>query len=379
MNPIYLDYCATTPMDPSVVETVAVTMAEVFGNPSSRHVRGYRAKAVIDAAREQVAELVGASSSKVTFTSGATEALNIALRGWVGGTSDVRHAIVSTAEHKAVLQTMRSLEADGVVRVSWVDPAPDGRVLPGDVERLMETGTGLLVAMWANNETGTLNPVRDLAALCKGSGIHFVCDATQAVGKVPVSVDGIDALVLSGHKFYGPKGVGALVVDRRFRSQLAPFFMGGGQEHGLRSGTPNVPAIAGLGVAAELAGERLERDGVWTAHLRDQFERGLFEQIDGLTLNGTSVHRLPNVSNFSVRGVDGEMLLANLRDICISAGSACNSSRPEPSHVLLAMGVEPELALASIRVSVGRFSTAEDVSRGVSAIAQQIQRLRELA
>jgi cysteine desulfurase len=377
--PIYLDYNATTPCDPAVVEAMTPFFAEHFGNPSSNHAYGWAADEAVEQARERVAALIGAEPGSVTFTSGATEACALALLGAGAAYGGRKHHVVTVAtEHKAVLETVAALEHEGfAVTILPVDR--DGRL---DLDRLRDAVTEktLVVAvMLANNETGVIGPVAEAAAIAHEKGALVFTDATQAVGKIPVDVDalGADLLALSAHKLYGPKGVGALFVRRRNpRVRLVPLIPGGGQENGLRSGTLNVPGIVGLGQAAVLAAERLDEDRTRLARLRDRFEKGVRTRVGGVQVNGGGAPRLPNTTNLRFDGVTTAKLLPALRGIAASTGSACQVKTAQPSHVLTAMGLSREESFASLRFSLGRPTTAAAVDAALEEIARAVNDLR---
>ncbi len=381
--PIYLDYQATTPVDPRVLETMLPYFGEVFGNAASRsHAFGWKAEEAVERARAQVGELVGASAKEIVFTSGSTEAINLALKGAASMyATKGRHIVTSLVEHKAVLDTCKHLEKEGC-EVTYLKPSRTGRVGVEDVARALRPDTIAVALIWANNEVGTLNPVREIGALCHERGVVFFTDATQAVGKVPVDVeaDHVDMLCLSAHKIYGPKGVGALYVRRKNpRVRLVAQMDGGGHERGMRSGTLNVPGIVGLGKACDLARVELEKDAAHTRALRDHFEARVFASLGHVTRNGDPENRLPNCSNLSFSSVEGESLIMGIKDVAVSSGSACTSASLEPSHVLQAMEVGDDLAHSSIRFGFGRFTTREEVDYAVEQLVATVERLRALS
>ncbi|MBI5365318.1 MAG: IscS subfamily cysteine desulfurase [Planctomycetes bacterium] len=381
--PIYLDYQATTPLDPRVLEAMLPYFTEHFGNAASRsHPFGWTAEQAVEKARGQIAELIGASPKEIVFTSGSTEAINLALKGAAEMYSDKgKHIVTSEVEHKAVLDTCKHLEQIGY-EVTYLKPTKTGRVTRAMVEAALRPDTILVALLWANNEVGTLNPIREIGDLCHAKGVLFFTDATQAVGKVPVDVeaDHVDLLCLSGHKLYGPKGIGCLYVRRKNpRVRLVAQMDGGGHERGMRSGTLNVPGIVGLGKACELCRVDFEKDTAHTKALRDEFEKRIFAALDHVALNGDPDHRLPNNSNLSFAYVEGESMIMGIKDIAVSSGSACTSASLEPSHVLRAMGVGDELAHSSIRFGFGRFSKREDVDFAVDQVVKAVKRLRELS
>jgi len=379
---IYLDHNATTPVDAEVIAAVADAMREDFGNASSVHHFGQRAKARLDDARQLVASLIGAAPSELVFTSGGTEADNFALRGAADALEPLgkRHLVTSSLEHEAVLTTMRALERRGW-RVTRVAPDRHGVVHPEAVGDALTDDTALLSLMHANNEVGTLQPVAACAALARARGILVHTDAVQSVGKVPVDVHDLDVdlLSLSGHKFYGPKGVGALWIRRGTR--LLSTMTGGKQERSRRAGTENVPGIVGLGVAARLAAARLATDAVTQAALRDLLERGVLARVAGTHVNGAGQVRVPNTTNIGFEGIEAESLLIalDLEGFAVSTGSACSSGTLEPSHVLKAMGLPLHDTQNALRISLGRQTTPADVTALVEALPPIVDRLRALS
>lgn len=377
---IYLDHHATTPVDPQVLATMLPYFGEHFGNPASRnHAYGWAAEQAVETARAQVAALLNANAKEIVFTSGATEANNLALLG----VTDLyegkgRHVVTTAIEHKAVLDVLPEIERRGGT-VSLVEVDGTGRVDPARVAALIRPETVLVSVMHANNEVGTIQDVAAIGALCKERGVFFHVDAAQTVGQIPVDVQamGIDLLSLSGHKCYGPKGVGALYVRRRSpRVRLHPQSYGGGQERGMRSGTLNVPGIVGLGAACELAGTVMADEAVRLAALRDRLLAGLRQLVPDLVLNGHPTARLPHNLHVSFRGVAGETLMMNLRGVAVSSGSACTSASLEPSHVLKAMGVPNELAHGSLRFGLGRGTTAAAIDETIRLVGEQVRRLQ---
>jgi len=375
-----MDHNATTPVDPRVVEAMLPCLTEQFGNAASRtHAFGWAAAKLAEGARELLAAGIGAHSEEIIFTSGATESNNLAIKGaarapWRRG----NHIVTCATEHKAVLDPCQALSREGVVTtILPVDAV--GRL---DAERLAAALTDesvLASVMLANNETGTLQPISEIAAACRARGVLLHCDATQAVGKIPVDVNalGVDLLSFSAHKIYGPKGVGALYVRRRKpRLALLPLLDGGGHEQGLRSGTLNVPGIVGFGRALQIALEEMPRESARLTDLRDRLDGAIRSRLEGVTLNGHPTERLPNTVNLSFAGVDGAALLVGLKEVAVASGSACTSADPRPSHVLLAMGRSKELANASIRFSLGRTNTAGDVEIAADAVVREVTRLR---
>ena len=381
--PIYMDYQATTPLDPRVLEAMMPYLTEAFGNAASRsHAFGWQAEKAVENAREEVAKLIGASAKEIIFTSGSTEGINLAIKGVAEMyASKGKHLVTSLAEHKAVLDTMKHLEKLGY-EVTYLKPDHTARISPEQVAAVLRPDTILATFMWANNEVGTLNPVREIGALCKARGVLFFTDATQAVGKVPVDVekDGVDLLCLSGHKLYGPKGVGALYVRRKNpRVRLTAQIDGGGHERGMRSGTLNVPGIVGLGKACELARLELEEESRRLRELCDHMQQRIEKELGYVQLNGHPTERLPGNLNLSFHFVEGESLLMGISDVAVSSGSACTSASLEPSHVLRAMDVGEDLAHSSIRFGVGRFTTREEVDYAVDSLVKAVSRLREMS
>lgn len=377
---IYLDHHATTPVDPQVLATMLPYFGEHFGNPASRnHAYGWAAEQAVETARAQVAALLNANAKEIVFTAGATEANNLALLG----VTDLyegkgRHVVTTAIEHKAILDVLPEIERRGGT-ISLVEVDGTGRVDPARVAALIRPETVLVSVMHANNEVGTIQDVAAIGALCKARGVVFHVDAAQTVGQIPVDVQamGIDLLSLSGHKCYGPKGVGALYVRRRSpRVRLHPQSYGGGQERGMRSGTLNVPGIVGLGAACELAGAVMADEAVRLAALRDRLLAGLRQLVPDLVLNGHPTARLPHNLHVSFRDVAGETLMMSLRGVAVSSGSACTSASLEPSHVLKAMGVPNELAHGSLRFGLGRGTTAAAIDETIRLVGEQVRRLQ---
>ena len=382
--PIYLDYHATTPCDPRVVDAMLPCFREKFGNPSSRsHSFGREAEEMVERARGQVADLLGATPEEIVFTSCATEANNLALTGAACArreAGDGDHSVSARIEHKSVLEPLATLEDEGF-RVTWLEVDERGRVDPDDVAKAMGEGTILVSIMSANNEIGTIEPVAEVAAIAHEAGAWMHTDAVQAVGKVPFDINGLDVdlAAISGHKFYGPKGIGALFVRRRTRRmKLAPSLCGGGQERGLRSGTHNVPGIVGLGVACEVAGRERAAEAARLAVLRDRLQEGLEREIEDLVVNGDVENRLPHNLNVSIPYVDGEALLLSLEDVAVSSGSACRSSAPGGSHVMKAIGRDDDLARSTIRFGLGRWTTEEEIDYAIGRVTETVARLRSM-
>jgi cysteine desulfurase len=380
--PIYLDYNATTPCDARVVEAMLPYFTTSFGNAASRtHSFGWQAEEAVELAREQIAALIGAETKEIVFTSGATEAANLALKGVLEAyASKGRHIITSAVEHKAVLDTCRHLEKQGV-EVSYLPVDREGLITPQQVEAAIRPDTVLIALMYANNETGTVFPVREIAAVARAHQVLFFTDATQVVGKIPVDVnkDNIDIAAFSAHKIYGPKGVGALYVRRKNpRVKLIAQMDGGGHERGMRSGTLNVPGIAGFGRAAAICEQELQKDAQKLAKLRDRLEQALLN-LGEVYVNGSRECRLPNVANLSFRNVEGQALMMSInKDIAIVSGSACTSASLEPSYVLRAMGLDDELAHSSIRFSLGRGTTEEEIEYTIQQVSKAVGQLRAM-
>jgi cysteine desulfurase len=383
--PIYLDYHATTPCDPRVVDAMLPCFRERFGNPSSRsHSFGREAEEMVERARGQVAGLLGASPEEIVFTSCATEANNLALKGAACArreAGDGNHIVSARIEHKSVLEPLATLEDEGF-RVTWLEVDETGKVDPAAVAEAMDEGTILVSIMAANNEIGTIEPIAEVAAIAHEAGAWMHTDAVQAVGKMPFDVDemDVDLAAISGHKFYGPKGIGALYVRRRARRmKLAPSLCGGGQERGLRSGTHNVPGIVGLGVASEVAGLERVAESARLGVLRDRLQKGLEREIDDLVVNGDVDNRLPHNLNVSIPYVDGEALLLSLEDVAVSSGSACRSSAPGGSHVMKAIGRDDDLARSTIRFGLGRWTTEEEIDYAIGRVTETVARLRSMS
>jgi cysteine desulfurase len=387
--PIYLDHAATTPCDPRVVEAMLPYFTEKFGNAASRnHKFGWEAEAAVDKAREQAAALIGAQDKEIIWTSGSTESNNLAIKGAANmyakqpaSQPGRGHIITSIIEHKAVLDPCKRLQRDGF-DVTFLAPPPDGVITAKMVEAAIRPGTILVSLMWANNEIGTINEVPEIGKLCHGRDIVFHTDATQWVGKMPTDVerDQIDLLSWSGHKIYGPKGVGALYVRRRKpRVRLEAQMDGGGHERGMRSGTLNVTGIVGFGMACELCRQEMDADRERLFPLRRKLERELQGQLEVVTINGHAERRLPHMTNMSFGFVEGESLLMGIKDIACSSGSACTSASLEPSYVLKGLGVGDELAHSSLRLSLGRWTTADQIDYTIAGIVKAVNHLRTMS
>ncbi len=378
---VYLDNHATTPVDPRVLEAMLPYLGPKFGNAASRsHSFGWEAEKAVERARRQVAELAGGSPREIVFTSGATESDNLAIKGAVEALGAVsRHVVTMATEHKAVLDTVAHLGRKGV-EVTVLAPRPDGLIDMDALRRAIRPETLLVSVMHANNETGVIQPVAEIGALCREAGVLFHCDAAQSFGKVPLNVreQNLNLLSLSAHKMYGPKGIGALYVSRKDpRVPLAAQMDGGGHEFGFRSGTLNVPAIVGFGEACAICAAEMASDAARMSGLRDRLKSKLESALEGTRVNGSIKHRLPGNLNVSFEGVDGEALLANMPEIALSTGSACSSATVEPSHVLRAMGLG-EAARSAVRFGIGRFNTEEEIDYAATRVTEIVQRLRSL-
>ncbi len=381
LHRVYLDHNATTPLAPEVREAMLPFLADEFGNASSIHSFGQRARAAVERARAQVASFIGAHEKEIVFTSGGTEADNLAIQGVVAASDRARkHIITSQIEHHAVLNTCQALEAAGVA-VTYLPVDSAGGVNPGDVERAITPDTVLITIMHANNELGTVQPIAEIARLARERHIPFHTDAVQSVGKLPVDVRalGVDLLSLSAHKIYGPKGVGALYVRRGTR--LRPLLFGGHHERDRRPGTENVAGIVGLGAAAELARAHLEEEARRISSLRDELEARILARVPACAVNGDPARRVPNTTNIHFDYVEGEALVIalDLKGVACSTGAACSSGAVEPSHVLTAIGLPPERARASLRFSLGRGTTREDIEYASEILPGVVEHLRELS
>jgi cysteine desulfurase len=382
-TPIYLDNHATTPVDPRVLDAMLPYFTTHFGNAASRnHEFGWVAEQAVDKARKQIADLIGANSKEIIFTSGATESDNLALKGIAEMYAEKgNHIITAATEHKAVLDTCKKLEKNGY-RVTYLPVKGDGLI---DLDMLRESITDktiLVTIMYANNEIGVLQPVAEIGKICRERGVLFHTDGVQAVGKVPVDVnrDNIDLMSMSAHKMYGPKGVGALYVRRKApRVQLTAQMDGGGHERGMRSGTLNVTGIVGLGEACEICRKEMSEESKRLQYLRDKLRTRLESELDEIYLNGSWEHRLPNSLNLSFAYVEGESLLMGINDVAVSSGSACTSATLEPSYVLKALGLGDDIAHSSIRFGIGRFNTEEEIDYVADKLVNVVRKLRELS
>jgi cysteine desulfurase len=381
--PIYMDYHATTPMDPRVFAVMKPYFMETFGNAASRnHSFGWEAEEAVEKSRKQIASLIGATAKEIVFTSGATESNNLALKGVAEMYAEKgNHIITAATEHKAILDTCKRLEKHGV-RVTYLPVQQNGLVDLDQLRAAITDKTILISIMYANNEIGVIQPIAEIGKLAKSKGVLLHTDATQAVGKVPVNViqDNIDLMSMSGHKMYGPKGVGALYVRRKSpRVQITAQMDGGGHERGMRSGTLNVPGIVGLGEACALCQAEMAEESKRLAYLRDKLRDKLQTKLDETYINGTMEHRLPNNLNISFAYVEGESLLMGINDVAVSSGSACTSATLEPSYVLKALGAGDDLAHSSIRFGLGRFNTEEEVDYVAAKVIDVVKKLRELS
>jgi cysteine desulfurase len=380
--PIYMDNNATTPLDPRVLEAMMPYLTTEFGNAASRsHPFGWKAEEAVDRAREQIALLIGGNEKEIVFTSGATESINLALKGAAEFYKEKgNHLITVRTEHKATLDTMKRLERQGF-EVTYLPTDKDGRISAKQLREAITEKTILVSVMLANNEIGTVQPIAELGEVTREKGVLFHVDAVQGVGKVPFDVEKmkVDLASLSGHKIYGPKGIGALWVRRKPRVRIAPIIDGGGHERGMRSGTLNVPGIVGFGKAAELAQQLMPEETKRTYQLRKRLQDYLFSHLDHLELNGHPTERLPGNLNVSFAYVEGEALMMAIKNVAVSSGSACTSASLEPSYVLRACGVSEDLAHTSIRFGIGRFNTEEEADYVGKYVVDQVRRLREMS
>ena len=377
-RPVYLDYNATTPVDPGVLEKMLPLFNEHFGNASSKgHAFGWAAAAAVKMARENVAGLMGADPSSLYFTGGSTESLNTAIKGVASAYQKKgKHIVTVASEHKGVLNACKSLERSGY-RVTCLPVDPSGLIRLADLEAAITDETILVSVMWANNETGVIQPMEDISRLVRNRGILLLTDATQAYGKIPVDVRYVDLLTCTAHKLYGPKGIGALFVRRRNpRVRLVSLIDGGSQEEGMRAGTLNSPGIVGFGEAARIAGEQMADEAAMLAGYRDGFEKTLSASLEDFSINGKDAPRLPHVCNVSFHGIKSANLVASLRDLAMSTGSACSTGTGAPSHVLKAMGLSDEAAFSTLRISFGRFTTQEEVDFAAQQIVEAVRTLR---
>jgi len=382
--PIFLDNHSTTPMDPRVLDAMLPYFVEKFGNAASRnHAFGWEAEEAVEQARKRIARLINADTKEIVFTSGATESDNLAIKGVLDMYKEKgTHIITSSTEHRAVLDTAKSLEAKGLAIVTYLPVDKYGMVNPEDVRNAVTDKTILISVMLANNEIGTINPIQEIGKIAKAKGVLFHCDATQGVGKIPVDVQamGIDLMSFSSHKIYGPKGVGALYVRKKNpRVRLVAQMDGGGHERGMRSGTLPVPLIVGFGKACELCSEEMDTESARIRAMRDRLQAAIMEGLEESYLNGHPTERLPGNLNISFAYVEGESLLMGMKDIALSSGSACTSATLEPSYVLRALGVGVELAHSSIRFGLGRFNTDEEIDYTIKKVIEIVTKLREMS
>ncbi|MBK7737698.1 MAG: IscS subfamily cysteine desulfurase [Saprospiraceae bacterium] len=384
LHKVYLDNNATTPCDPRVVDAMLPYFYEHPGNAASRsHPFGWEAEAAVDIARQQIADLIGADEKEIIFTSGATEADNLAIKGvFEMYARKGKHIITCKTEHKAVLDTCKALEKRGA-EISYLEVASDGLINLQELESLIRPDTILVSIMWANNETGVIQPMREIGEICARKGVLFMSDATQAVGKIPVNPreNGVHLMAFTAHKMYGPKGVGALYVSRKDpRVKVTAQMDGGGHERGMRSGTLNVPGIVGFGKAAAIAKLEMQQDAERLSKLRDKLESRLKSEMEEVYINGNVLHRMPHVTNMSFKHVEGEGLMMTFnQDIALSSGSACTSASLEPSYVLVALGLGDDLAHSSLRFSLGRFTTEADIDFAIEAIKKGVNHMRDLS
>jgi len=381
-NPLYLDYQATTPTDPRVVEAMVPYWTEKYGNPHSRnHHYGWEAEDAVEIAREHVANLIGGTAKEIIFTSGATESNNLAIKGVAKFYGDKKnHIITCVTEHKCVLETCRSLQQDGF-DVTYLHVKENGLIDLDDLKAAITDKTLIVSIMAVNNEIGVIQPLKEIGQICRDNKVFFHTDAAQATGKIPLDVEemNIDMLSISAHKMYGPMGMGALFVRRRPRVRLVPLIHGGGQERGMRSGTLPTPLIVGFGKACEIALKEMGAEAERLRGYQTKLFEGLKANIDEIYLNGDADHRIPGNLNISFSYVEGEGLMMGIKDLGVSSGSACTSASLEPSYVLRALGVEEELAHTSLRLGLGRFTKDEDIDYAIERISKEVNRLRELS
>ena len=380
--PIYLDYQATTPMDPRVLDAMMPYFIEKFGNPHSRnHAYGWEAEEAVEKARAQIAHIIGADEREIVFTSGATESNNLAIQGVAHFYKDRKnHIITAVTEHKCVLDTCRHLEQEGF-KVTYLPVKENGLIDLDVLKAAITDKTVLLSVMAVNNEIGVIQPMKEIGEICRSRGVFFHTDCAQAVGKIPLDVDEmkIDLMSISGHKIYGPKGVGALYVRRKPRVRLQALIHGGGQERGMRSGTLATPLCVGLGEACAIAEREMGAEAERLRYLRDRLYKGITEKLTHVYLNGDLDQRIPGNLNLSFSCVEGESLMMAIKNLSVSSGSACTSASLEPSYVLRALGVEEELAHTSLRLGIGRFTTEQDIDYAIEEIVAHVQKLRDMS
>lgn len=381
-RPLYLDMQATSPVDPRVLDAMLPYYLSQFGNPHSRtHLYGWESESAVETARAQVALLINASPKEIIFTSGATESNNISVKGVMHFYRDKkRHVITTQTEHKCVLDSCRHLQQEGF-EVTYLPVESDGLVDLDKLRDAIRPDTGLISIMMVNNEIGVIQPVDEIGKICKEFNVPFHTDAAQALGKIPIDVEkmNVSLMSLSGHKIYGPKGIGALYMRRRPRIRVEPQMNGGGQERGIRSGTVPTPLVVGFGAACEVAMKEMEYDDKRIRALQDRLLKGIRERVDAVEVNGSVERRYPGNLNLSFRFVEGESLLMGLKEVAVSSGSACTSASLEPSYVLRALGVDEEMAHTSIRFGIGRFTTEEEIDRAVELTVNQVKKLREMS
>ncbi|KAF9163344.1 cysteine desulfurase [Actinomortierella ambigua] len=381
-RPVYLDMQATSPLDPRVLDAMMPYMTELYGNPHSRtHSYGWETEKAVDGAREHIANLIGADSKEIIFTSGATESNNLSIKGVARFYKGKKNHIITTqTEHKCVLDSCRVLTDEGF-EVTYLPVGTNGLINMKDLEAAIRPDTALVSIMAVNNEIGVIQPLEEIGKLCRSKKIFFHTDAAQAVGKIPIDVNkmNIDLLSISGHKIYGPKGVGAVYVRRRPRVRLAPLITGGGQERGLRSGTVPAPLAVGLGAACKVAFDEMAYDHERISHLSERLIKGITDKVKHVHRNGDPVQSYPGCVNLSFAYVEGESLLMALKDIALSSGSACTSASLEPSYVLRALGADDDMAHSSIRFGLGRFTTEEEVEFVISRVVAHVDKLRDMS
>jgi len=377
-NQIYLDYNATTPVDSRIVDAMLPYFTEKFGNAGSDHVFGWDAGEAVEIAREQVAELVNCKPTEITFTSGATEAANLTLFGYCeANKSRGNHIITCKTEHKAILDTIQALENTGF-KVTWLEVDAEGNIDLKELKHSITSETILVCLMLANNETGFIHPIKEIVKIVHAKGAKLMSDITQAIGKIPVNLKelNLDMAIFSSHKIYGPKGVGAMYINKGSSIETASTIFGGGQEKGMRPGTLNVPGIVGFGKASEISFSEIEKESIRIEGLRNKLEELLLE-IEDIQINSKNAIRLPNTINISFRNIDGNLLLRKLKNLLVSRGSACTSNTVFPSHVLKAMGLSDELALSSLRISLGRNTTLSDIEFAAEEIKNTVNHLKK--
>lgn len=381
-RPIYMDYQATTPVDPRVFDVMKPYFMEKFGNPHSRsHAYGWEAEEAVEKARVQVANLIGANPKEIVFTSGATESNNLALKGVAHFYGKERnHIITVKTEHKCVLDTCRHLELEGF-EITYLPVERNGLINLDKLKKAIGEKTLIVSVMAVNNEIGVIQPLKEIGAICRERGVFFHTDAAQGFGKIPLDVEkmNIDLMSISGHKVYGPKGIGALFIRRRPRVRLEPIINGGGQERGFRSGTLPVPLVVGLGQAAEIASQEMDDENKRIRYLRDKLYNGIIDKISNVYVNGDLKNGISGNLNLSFAYVEGESLIMAIRELAVSSGSACTSASLEPSYVLRALGVEEDMAHTSIRFGIGRFTTEAEIDRAIEIVTKNVNKLREIS